>query len=108
AARSGGDAGGATGPHAPRPCSGTGTVAGATLSDSVARHPDPTDEAVLTTLVTLGRTLGLAITAEGVETAIQARRLRAIGRDLGQGWYFSHPQPDHRLTRLIAGDRVNR
>jgi diguanylate cyclase (GGDEF)-like protein len=64
--------------------------------------PDPTDEAILTTLVSLGRTLGLTITAEGVETALQARRLRTIGCDLGQGWYFSRPQPEHRLAQLIS------
>jgi diguanylate cyclase (GGDEF)-like protein len=66
------------------------------------RTPDPTDEAILTTLVSLGRTLGLTITAEGIETAIQASRLRAIGCDLGQGWLFGRPQPDHRLTQLIT------
>jgi diguanylate cyclase (GGDEF)-like protein len=66
---------------------------------------DPTDEAILTTLVSLGRTLGLTITAEGIETAIQARRLRAIGCDLGQGWHFGRPRPDHRVTRLITDRR---
>jgi diguanylate cyclase (GGDEF)-like protein len=55
--------------------------------------PDPTDEAILTTLVSLGRTLGLTITAEGIETAVQADRLRAIGCDLGQGWHFGRPTP---------------
>src|SRR6266545_2718525 len=33
---------------------------------------DPTDEALLTTLVALGHTLGLVVTAEGVETGAQA------------------------------------
>jgi diguanylate cyclase (GGDEF)-like protein len=69
---------------------------------------DPTDEAILTTLVTLGRTLGLTITAEGIETAVQARRLHAIGCALGQGWHFSRPRPDYRLTRLITEGRVGR
>jgi diguanylate cyclase (GGDEF)-like protein len=68
---------------------------------------DPTDEAILTTLVSLGRTLGLTITAEGVETAAQAERLHAIGCDLGQGWHFSRPRPDHRLTTLITRGRVD-
>jgi len=68
--------------------------------------PDATDQAILTTLVSLGRTLGLTITAEGVETAIQARRLRAIGCALGQGWYFSRPLPDHRLEQLISSGPV--
>jgi diguanylate cyclase (GGDEF)-like protein len=64
---------------------------------------DPTDEAILTTLVSLGRTLGLTITAEGIETAVQADRLRRIGCDLGQGWHFGRPQPDHRLPLISQG-----
>ncbi|MEJ3747671.1 bifunctional diguanylate cyclase/phosphodiesterase [Actinomycetes bacterium KLBMP 9797] len=54
---------------------------------------DPTREVLLHTLVTMGHKLGLSVTAEGVETAAQARRLRGIGCDLGQGWHFGHPQP---------------
>jgi diguanylate cyclase len=54
---------------------------------------DPTDEAILTTLVTLGHTLGLVVTAEGVETREQAERLRAVGCDAGQGWHFGRPSP---------------
>jgi diguanylate cyclase (GGDEF)-like protein len=53
---------------------------------------DPTDVAILATLVSLGHTLGLTITAEGVETAVQAHRLRAIKCDLGQGCYLGGPQ----------------
>ena len=68
--------------------------------------PDPTDEAIVTTLVSLGHTLGLTITAESVETASQADRLHKLGCDLGQGWHFSRPLPDHRLTRLISDGRV--
>ncbi|GLI01257.1 putative bifunctional diguanylate cyclase/phosphodiesterase [Phytohabitans aurantiacus] len=54
---------------------------------------DPTREAILSTLVTLGHKLGLSVTAEGVETPAQARRLRAIGCDLGQGWLWGRPVP---------------
>jgi diguanylate cyclase len=54
---------------------------------------DPTREALLSTLVSLGHKLGLSVTAEGVETAAQARRLRGIGCDLAQGWHFGRPTP---------------
>jgi diguanylate cyclase (GGDEF)-like protein len=64
--------------------------------------PNPTDVAILSTLVSLGRTLGLAVTAEGVEAAVQAQRLRAIGCNIGQGWHLGRPQPPARITRLIA------
>ncbi|WP_452094433.1 putative bifunctional diguanylate cyclase/phosphodiesterase [Dactylosporangium darangshiense] len=52
---------------------------------------DPTDRAILTALVALGHTLGMTVTAEGVETAAQAAELRAIGCDMAQGWHFGRP-----------------
>ncbi|HSK97204.1 MAG TPA: bifunctional diguanylate cyclase/phosphodiesterase [Euzebyales bacterium] len=56
-----------------------------------ADKPDRTDEQIVAALVNLGHSLGLTVTAEGVETAIQADRLRLIGCDAGQGWHFGHP-----------------
>lgn len=52
-----------------------------------------TDERILASLVSLAHALGLTVTAEGVETADQADRLRAIGCDAGQGWHFGRPGP---------------
>ena len=50
-----------------------------------------------TTQEVLGHALGLTVTAEGVETATQARRLAALGCDLGQGWHFGRPVPVPKL-----------
>jgi diguanylate cyclase (GGDEF)-like protein len=63
---------------------------------------DPTDEAIVTTLVSLGHTLGLTVTAEGIETAPQARRLADLGCDIGQGWHFGRPEPPQHLTDLFT------
>ncbi|GAA4684369.1 hypothetical protein Prum_064790 [Phytohabitans rumicis] len=52
-----------------------------------------TDEAILTSLVHLGHTLDLSVTAEGIETSHQLDRLRAIGCDVGQGWLLGRPAP---------------
>jgi EAL domain-containing protein (putative c-di-GMP-specific phosphodiesterase class I) len=60
------------------------------------------DERILATLVSLAHTLGLTVTAEGVETAAQAARLRAIGCDAAQGWYFGRPGPAHAIAGLTA------
>ncbi|MEN3309634.1 MAG: diguanylate cyclase [Micromonosporaceae bacterium] len=54
---------------------------------------DCVDAQILATLVNLAHALGLRLTAEGVETAGQAERLRAIGCDAGQGWYLGRPGP---------------
>jgi EAL domain-containing protein (putative c-di-GMP-specific phosphodiesterase class I) len=42
-------------------------------------------------IIELGRTLGLKVIAEGVETATQQRRLAALGCDELQGYLFSPP-----------------
>lgn len=57
------------------------------------RPPDRTDTQILTTLVELAHALGLVVTAEGVETAEQDRRVRAIGCDIAQGRFYARPAP---------------
>ena len=44
-------------------------------------------------IVGLGHTLGLNVTAEGIEEAGQLDRLREMGCELGQGYYFARPLP---------------
>lgn len=53
------------------------------------RGVDLVDLKILATLVDLAHTLGLVVTAEGVETAEQDERVRAIGCDIGQGWFYA-------------------
>ena len=54
---------------------------------------DPEGGAIVAAVVQLGHALGLSVTAEGIETPDQLAELRALGCDLGQGYYFAHPQP---------------
>ncbi|MEU3456471.1 bifunctional diguanylate cyclase/phosphodiesterase [Micromonospora sp. NPDC006766] len=71
-------------------------VAGEFVTRLRAPADDPgsrTDERILASLVSLAHALDLTVTAEGVETADQADRLRAIGCDAGQGWHFGRPGP---------------
>jgi EAL domain-containing protein (putative c-di-GMP-specific phosphodiesterase class I) len=42
-------------------------------------------------LVSLGRSFNVSVVAEGVETAGQAARLRALGCPRAQGYYFAKP-----------------
>jgi len=62
---------------------------------------DATDERILATLVSLSHTLGLSVTAEGVETAAQVERLLAIGCDAGQGWHFGAPGPPSAICEML-------
>jgi diguanylate cyclase (GGDEF)-like protein len=68
----------------------------------VPGRSDHRDEAILATLVGLGHTLGLSVTVEGVETAAQVERLRAIGCDTGQGWYFGRPAPAEEIVERFT------
>jgi EAL domain-containing protein (putative c-di-GMP-specific phosphodiesterase class I) len=71
-----------------------------------ARHLNPADETIVTSLVQLAHNLGLTVTAECVEGPAQAERLRRIGCDTGQGWHYSKPvSPDRISQLLVAGGR---
>jgi EAL domain-containing protein (putative c-di-GMP-specific phosphodiesterase class I) len=60
------------------------------------------DTALVQTVIDLGHTLGLDVVAEGVENAGQAERLRQMGCDIGQGYYFSEPLPVAAAGALLA------
>ncbi|MFE6890353.1 putative bifunctional diguanylate cyclase/phosphodiesterase [Streptomyces sp. NPDC057694] len=63
---------------------------------------DPADAVIVEALVQLAHRLGLTVTAECVETAEQAERLRRIGCDTGQGWLYSRPVAPDRISRLLV------
>ena len=58
----------------------------------VKNLPDNRDSAAITTaIMSMGRSLGLRIIAEGVETAAQAEFLSGIGCEHAQGYLYSPP-----------------
>ena len=62
---------------------------------------DSVDERIVETIVGLAHAIGISVTAEAVETAPQADRLRLLGCDTGQGWLFSRPLPAGAVTELL-------
>jgi EAL domain-containing protein (putative c-di-GMP-specific phosphodiesterase class I) len=52
---------------------------------------NPEDEVIATTLLTLAKALELEVVAEGVENEHQLDRMRELGCDYGQGYWFGHP-----------------
>jgi len=58
-------------------------------------------QAIIRSIVSLGRGLGVTITAEGVETEAELRCLRAEGCPEGQGYLFSRPRPNAEVIRLL-------
>ena len=53
---------------------------------------DPAMRAIVKTIIALGKSLGVTITAEGVETPEQAEMLRKFGCRQVQGFLYGHPE----------------
>ncbi|HWW09554.1 MAG TPA: bifunctional diguanylate cyclase/phosphodiesterase [Candidatus Acidoferrales bacterium] len=67
--------------------------------DDVAN--DPRRTAFAQAIIRLGKTLGLRLIAEGVENQSQSDRLRSLGCELAQGFYFSRPVEAGEITRML-------
>jgi diguanylate cyclase (GGDEF)-like protein len=61
------------------------------------------DEAIVRSVIGLGHSLGLSVTAEGVEDPATAERLEAMGADVAQGYLFGRPMVLDELVALVAG-----
>jgi diguanylate cyclase (GGDEF)-like protein/PAS domain S-box-containing protein len=62
----------------------------------------PSDAAIVRAIITVTRSLGLAVCAEGIETQGQLDFARAEGCNTGQGYFFSLPIPAHEFRHLLA------
>ena len=60
------------------------------------------DVAIVQAAITMGHTLGMKITAEGVERVEQADRLRELGCDTAVGWLWS-PAVGAGAARRVRG-----
>lgn len=60
------------------------------------------EAALVQVIIDLARTLGLRTVAEGIETLDQLSSLRAMGCDVGQGYFLSYPAPAEMVRRLLA------
>ena len=60
------------------------------------------DTAVIRAVTSLAHSLGITVTAEGIETQDQLVQLRAVGCDQGQGYFFARPVSGDRVPELLA------
>lgn len=54
---------------------------------------DKKSEAVIASVLMLSQSFDVPLVAEGVETAEMGAKLREMGCDLAQGYYYSRPKP---------------
>ena len=64
---------------------------------------DHNDMAIADAIIAMGKSLGLTVIAEGVETEAQANFLKAAGCQEGQGYLYSRPVSAEEIERLLAG-----
>lgn len=69
-------------------------VAGMTTHDK--------DHAIVATIISIARNLGLAVTAEGVETEEQADLLASLACEDVQGYLFARPAPAEEVEKLLG------
>jgi diguanylate cyclase (GGDEF)-like protein len=62
---------------------------------------DPYTRGVVESIVTLGRTMGIDVVAQGIETLEQLAELRRMGARYGQGYLFSEPLDADSATDLV-------
>ncbi|MDQ7984293.1 EAL domain-containing protein [Pseudomonas sp. G34] len=62
---------------------------------------DEDDATIVRAIIQLGKSLGMQVIAEGVETAEQEAYIIAQGCHEGQGYYYSRPLPARELTQYL-------
>ncbi len=59
------------------------------------------DAFIVEAVIGMARALQLNVVAEGIETKEQLERLRELGCDIGQGYYFSKPMPTDKVVAFL-------
>jgi predicted signal transduction protein with EAL and GGDEF domain len=62
---------------------------------------NPENLEIVRTIMSLARSLGMDVVAEGAETADEIEQLKALECDFGQGYFFSKPVDSEQANRLL-------
>lgn len=72
-------------------------------SSFVRAAPERAESAkVIAAIVTLSKSLGVAVCAEGVETEAQSEYLQSVGCDFAQGFFFAKPMPSAQAAMALV------
>jgi len=80
------------------------------LDDSFVRNieEDPNAQAVATAVISIGKSLGMTVVSEGVETEKQAQLLERLGCPVAQGFLFGRPMSASQLEAHLFSGRGTR
>ena len=67
----------------------------------LAAERDPRAAAILESVIQLGRSLGMHVLTEGIETPEQEALLRRLGCTYGQGYFYAKPMPQEDFERVL-------
>ncbi len=62
------------------------------------------DDGVIETVISLAAKSRAITVAEGIESAGQARALRSMGCEVGQGYYYARPMPAEKTANALASE----
>ena len=62
------------------------------------------DGAIVEAVIGMARAFGMHVVAEGVESSNHASELKALGADLGQGYFFSKPISGEAIDRFLEAE----
>lgn len=71
-------------------------------------HQNEESRAIIKAVITLAKSIGINVIAEGVETKEHMIRLIEEGCNLGQGYYFSRPLSVHDFEQLMENSKEKR
>jgi diguanylate cyclase (GGDEF)-like protein len=69
-------------------------------------EPDHDDIEIVKTIVTLARSRGMDVVAEGIETLFQLSKLKQLNCDYGQGYLFSAPVDSQTATQFLENTKI--
>lgn len=74
---------------------------------NVAPYGAQTNMKIIPAVISLAHSLGLTVTAEGVETAQQVNELRELSCDTAQGWFFARPGSAEEINRILTAAQAS-
>ena len=75
------------------------------IDSSFVQSAAPKSAEIMRSIIDLGRSLGIEVVAEGIETPEQAEHLRELHCGYGQGYLFSRPVDAEKALEMVRGSQ---